>query len=380
MWAPAGPSWLAEHQPMLPPPPANIIPTQSSIDYSPPTKWPRATTPIDSRPPDSLQLGTSADSGLGLSLSFNSPPIVNNRVDPYRMSPGLRTPTSRPGIHLSATPSPFRSFRLSFASPTFSDRALRLSNSENVVGFRFRGGTIEKPRRINEMAGTHDFPVLNTPVNRCLQMPSTSDDCSPDKTLPMFMGDIFDPQEIESSMTDDSGLFGIDINLHATSTPLPQSPQPFLSSGPSIPPVHNPYADVGMVPVKPGSPVLVTKNSPPTPSSFKRAMRDVQRQGILQPRKLLTDNIILPPPAPSTATEPVHVHHCSKPQVNESKETVKRKRESSLSDSFEVPKKPLKPYSRRWMRLVTGGTRIQRDMTAAAHAFLDQLPRFKDSW
>ncbi|KAK6019066.1 hypothetical protein OSTOST_15313, partial [Ostertagia ostertagi] len=197
MWAPAGPSWLVEHQPSLPPP-VSIVPPQSSVDYSPPTKWPRATTPVNSRPTDSLLLGTSADSGVGLSLSFNSPPIVN-RVDQCRMSPGLRTPTSRPGIHMSATPSPFRSFRLSFASPTFSDRALRISNSENVVGFRYRGGSIERPQRIAEMTAAHASSEISGPVNRCLQMPSTSDDGSPDKTLPMFMGDIFEPQEIESS-------------------------------------------------------------------------------------------------------------------------------------------------------------------------------------
>ncbi|PIO70829.1 hypothetical protein TELCIR_07295 [Teladorsagia circumcincta] len=153
--------------------------------------------------------------------------------------------------------------------------------------------------------------------------------------------------------TDDSGLFGIDVSLHATSTPLPHSPQPFLNSDTLVPPVPNPYADLGNPLVKTQSPVQVIKKSPPTPSSFKRAMRDVQRQGILQPRKLLVDD---------------------------GSETAKRKRESSLSDSFEVPKKPLKPYSRRWMRLVTGGTRNQRDLTAAAHAFIARSPRFPDSW
>ncbi|KAK6018412.1 hypothetical protein OSTOST_16005 [Ostertagia ostertagi] len=105
-------------------------------------------------------------------------------------------------------------------------------------------------------------------------------------------------------------------------------------------------------------------------------MRDVQRQGILQPRKLLVDNTN----TPSTAAEPIRLQHSFKPQVDDGSETAKRKRESSLSDSFEVPKKPLKPYSRRWMRLVTGGTRSQRDLTAAAHAFIARLPRFKDSW
>ncbi|KAK6050684.1 hypothetical protein COOONC_11812 [Cooperia oncophora] len=105
-------------------------------------------------------------------------------------------------------------------------------------------------------------------------------------------------------------------------------------------------------------------------------MRDVQRQGILQPRKLLADNIMVP----STAAEPIPLQHELKPLADEGIENVRRKREPSLSDSFEVPKKPLKPYSRRWMRLVTGGTRSQRDMTAAAHAFIARLPRSKDSW
>ncbi|KAK6050683.1 hypothetical protein COOONC_11811 [Cooperia oncophora] len=164
------------------------------------------------------------------------------------MSPGLRTPTSRPGIHVNATPSPFRSFRLAFTSPT-NDRALRLSNSENVVGtvctgFRYRDGCFEKPLRLAEMTAGHGSSELSEPVNRCLQMPSTSDDGGLDKTLPMFMGDIFDPQEIEASLVDDSGLFGMDVSLHATSTPLPHSPQPFLCSDATIPPVHNPYADV----------------------------------------------------------------------------------------------------------------------------------------
>ncbi|KAK5969727.1 hypothetical protein GCK32_013785 [Trichostrongylus colubriformis] len=278
---------------------------------------------------------------------------------------------------MSATPSPFRPFRMSFSSPTYSDRALRLSNSENVVGFRYRGGSIEKPQRIAEMAAAPSSFIGSEPVNRCLQMPSTSDDGCLDKTLPMFMGDIFDQQEIESSLTDDSGLFGIDVNLHATSTPLPDSPQPFLSTETSIPPVHNPYTDVGMALVKAESPPpQIIKKSPSTPSSFKRAMRDVQRQGILQPRKLLADNTN----APSAAAEPLHLQDSFKPRVSDGTETVKRKRESSLSDNFEVPKKPLKPYSRRWMRLVTGGTRSQRDLTAAAHAFIARLPRFKDSW
>ncbi|EYC05096.1 hypothetical protein Y032_0084g1775 [Ancylostoma ceylanicum] len=75
MWSPAGPSWLVEHQPPLTSVQVNT--TQSSVDYSPPTKWPRATTPVNTRTADSLLLGTSADSGVGLNLTFNSPPFVN---------------------------------------------------------------------------------------------------------------------------------------------------------------------------------------------------------------------------------------------------------------------------------------------------------------
>ncbi|VDL64564.1 unnamed protein product [Nippostrongylus brasiliensis] len=239
MWAPAGPSWLAKHQPsLLPTAYCGVDHTQLSIDYSPPTKWPRATTPVNTRCTDSLLLGTSSDSGVGLSLSFSSPPIVN-RVDQCRMSPGLRTPTSRPGIHMSATPSPYRSIR------AVSDRALRLSNSENVAGFRFRDGSIEKPPRMAEMTSSRSSGGTGGPmsVSRCLQMPSTSDGGSPDRTLPMIMGDIFDTNDVDCSMTDDSGLFGIDMSFHATSTPLRQSPNALLSDI-AVPLVPNPYADI----------------------------------------------------------------------------------------------------------------------------------------
>lgn len=379
MWAPAGPSWLAEHQPSLPPSAYIIDSTQASVDYSPPTKWPRATTPVNARHADSLLLGTSSDSGVALNFSFNSPPIVN-KVDHTRMSPGLRTPTSRPGIHISSTPSPFRSFRMSFSSPTLSDRALRLSNTENVIGFRYRGGSIEKPTCMTELTPSRLSCGQSGPVNvsRCLQMPSTSDEEYLDRTMPMIMGDIFDAQGVDASMTDDSGLFGFDVQLHATSTPLQQSPQNFLVQTASVPPVYNPYAELSGEPVvHPVSPVrVVTNSSPPTPSSFKRAMRDVQRQGILQPRKLLADNfnVLLPTAEASVQiTDPK-----SQDQVlpsSESNEPVKRKIENTVSSVFEIPKKPLKPFSRRWMRIVTGGTRHQREMTAAAHAFISRLPR-----
>ncbi|KAL6738830.1 hypothetical protein Aduo_012334 [Ancylostoma duodenale] len=352
MWSPAGPSWLVEHQPPLPSVQVNT--TQSSVDYSPPTKWPRATTPVNTRTADSFLLGTSADSGVGLNLTFNSPPFVN-KVDQNRMSPGLRTPTSRPGIHMNATPSPFRSFRLSsFTSPTFSDRALRLSNSENVVGFRFRGGSIEKPQRIAEMAPSRVEDSGTNSVSRSLHMPSTSDTASLDQTIPMIMGDLYDSHV--DSMIDDSGLFCGDVGLHATSTPLRSPPQPYANSA-VVAPVPNPYADLCIktdpseTSVSAPSPIVM-KSSPPTPSSFKRAMRDVQRQGILQPRKLLDD-------------------------VNQ---LVRKRKGSISSDYFEPPKKPLKPYSRRWMRLATGGTQSQKELTAAAHAFIERTPRFKDSW
>lgn len=289
------------------------------------------------------------------------------------MSPGLRTPTSRPGIHMSATPSPYSSFR------AVSDRALRLSNTENVLGFRFRGGSIEKPPRTADITPSRVTSGPSGPVNasRCLQMPSTSDNGSPDRTLPMTMGDIFDTHEIDGSMADDSGLFGIDVSLHATSTPLPlsHSPQPFLGTT-SVPAVPNPYVDIGNTKlIKTESPpMVVKKSSPPTPSSFKRALRDVQRQGILRPRKLLADNTNTPSPSLQNQQEEY------KPQVDNVSETLKRRRENSMSDVFEVPKKPLKPYSRRWMRLVTGGTNCQRELTAAAHAFIARLPQVKDSW
>ncbi|EYC05093.1 hypothetical protein Y032_0084g1775 [Ancylostoma ceylanicum] len=256
---------------------------------------------------------------------------------------------------MNATPSPFRSFRLSsFTSPTFSDRALRLSNSENVVGFRFRGGSIEKPKRIAEMTSSRvEDPGMNS-VSRSLHMPSTSDTASLDQTIPMIMGDLYDSHV--DSMIDDSGLFCSDVSLHATSTPLRSPPQPYGSSA-IVGAVPNPYADLCIktdpseTSVPAPSPIVM-KSSPPTPSSFKRAMRDVQRQGILQPRKLLDD-------------------------VNQ---LVRKRKESISSDCFEPPKKPLKPYSRRWMRLATGGTQSQKELTAAAHAFIERVPRFKDSW
>uniref|UniRef100_A0A1I7WMC0 Ribosomal_L11_N domain-containing protein n=1 Tax=Heterorhabditis bacteriophora TaxID=37862 RepID=A0A1I7WMC0_HETBA len=143
MWSTAGPSWLLEER------------TGSSYqwgverrsDASPPTKWPRATTPTRR---DSL-LGTSTDSGIGLGLSFNSPPIIN-RINMNFASPILKTPTSRPNIHLSTTPSPFRSFRLSsFSSPSYSSRALRLSNTENVIGVRFCEETMSKTHGVVDM-------------------------------------------------------------------------------------------------------------------------------------------------------------------------------------------------------------------------------------
>ncbi|KHJ81125.1 hypothetical protein OESDEN_19189 [Oesophagostomum dentatum] len=65
-------------------------------------------------------------------------------------------------------------------------------------------------------------------------------------------------------------------------------------------------------------------------------------------------------------------------------EAVKRRRESTSATYFEPPRKPLKPvllqYSRRWMRLATGGTQCQKELTAAAHAFIARVPRYKDSW
>ncbi|EYC05092.1 hypothetical protein Y032_0084g1775 [Ancylostoma ceylanicum] len=143
---------------------------------------------------------------------------------------------------MNATPSPFRSFRLSsFTSPTFSDRALRLSNSENVVGFRFRGGSIEKPKRIAEMTSSRvEDPGMNS-VSRSLHMPSTSDTASLDQTIPMIMGDLYDSHV--DSMIDDSGLFCSDVSLHATSTPLRSPPQPYGSSA-IVGAVPNPYADL----------------------------------------------------------------------------------------------------------------------------------------
>ncbi|CAJ0602294.1 unnamed protein product [Cylicocyclus nassatus] len=271
MWSPAGPSWLVEHQPPLKT--AEVINTQSSQplnDYSPPTKWPRATTPVNTRNTDSFLLGTSADSGVYMNLTFSSPPIIN-KTDQNRISPGLRTPTSRPGIHMSTTPSPFRTFRLtSFGSPTFSDRALRLSNSENVVGFRFRGGSIEKPKRIIGMSPRVE--ATENSVSRCLQMPSTSDSTNLDQTLPMTMGDFYD-SHLEA-MTDDSGLFCNDLSMQATSTPLRTSSQACLFPATNVAPVPNPYADLCLenpaeTPILATSPVVL-KSSPPTPTSFKR--------------------------------------------------------------------------------------------------------------
>ncbi|KAJ1351662.1 hypothetical protein KIN20_007773 [Parelaphostrongylus tenuis] len=295
MWSSAGPSWLVEHHQPISSQQSGIIDPAAQqpslvIDYSPPTKWPRANTPVNARSTtDPYLLGTSADSGIGLNLTFNSPPIIN-RMD-SRGSPGLRTPTSRPGIHLSATPSPFRSFRLSTSnSPPSGDRALRLSNCENVIGFRYRDGCIEKTFQIGNMTDPYHIEAAETAkASRCLQMPSTSDDTSFDRTLPMTMGDGY---EVDGVMTDDSGLFGNDVVLHATSTPLHSSPQPYLSCTTSVPSVPNPYSDIRepKVEMMPCEDVM-TKSSPPTPSSFKRAMRDVQRQGILQPRKLLVCHI-----------------------------------------------------------------------------------------
>ncbi|KJH44436.1 hypothetical protein DICVIV_09535 [Dictyocaulus viviparus] len=321
-----------------------IDPSQPLIDYSPPTKWPRATTPVNVRSVDPSILGTSSDSGVGLNLTFNSPPIVN-RMDQNRCSPGLRTPTSRPGIHMSTTPSPFRSFRLSsFTSPTLSDRALRLSNSENVVGFRYRDGSIEKNVKIADM------------------------------TTPRHSG-IVGPLKV-SRQIDDSGLFGSDVDHYTTSTPLQSSPQSYLNCSTSTAVVHNPYADICRsskeeVP----STVTVTKSSPPTPSSFKRAMRDVQRQGMLQPRKLLTDNTNIPMMDKEFPEKQLPLM-----KKIEEDEVVNRQRGCSISETFNVPRKPLKPYSRRWMRLVTGGTRSQRELTAAAHSFIARLPHINNSW
>ncbi|VDM72672.1 unnamed protein product [Strongylus vulgaris] len=82
MWSPAGPSWLAEHQPpQITAAVSSTHLTQASNDYSPPTKWPRATTPVNARTTDSFLLGTSADSGVYMNLTFNSPPIVNKVSD-----------------------------------------------------------------------------------------------------------------------------------------------------------------------------------------------------------------------------------------------------------------------------------------------------------
>ncbi|CAJ0602521.1 unnamed protein product [Cylicocyclus nassatus] len=349
MWSPAGPSWLVEHQPPLKT-----------------AEWPRATTPVNARNTDSFLLGTSADSGVYMNLTFSSPPIIN-KPDQNRISPGLRTPTSRPGIHMSTTPSPFRTFRLtSFGSPTFSDRALRLSNSENVVGFRFRGGSIEKPKRIIGMSPRVE--ATENSVSRCLQMPSTSDSTNLDQTLPMTMGDFYD-SHLEA-MADDSGLFCNDLSIQATSTPLRTSSQACLFPATNVAPVPNPYADLCLenpaeTPILATSPVVL-KSSPPTPTSFKRAMRDVQRQGTLQPRKLLTESTNI-------------VNNCPNENV-ERKATAELKKRPESCDLFEPPKKPLKPYSRRWMRLATGGTQIQKELTAAAHAFIAGTPRYSDSW
>ncbi|VDM71403.1 unnamed protein product [Strongylus vulgaris] len=122
-------------------------------------------------------------------------------------------------------------------------------------------------------------------------MPSTSDNTNLDQTLPMTMGDFYD-SHLES-LTDDSGLFCSDLSLQATSTPLRSSLQPYIIPPANLAPVPNPYADLSMKnPAEASVPVtspVVLKTSPPTPTSFKRAMRDVQRQGFLQPRKLLAN-------------------------------------------------------------------------------------------
>ncbi|ETN76760.1 hypothetical protein NECAME_11476, partial [Necator americanus] len=229
----------------------------------------------------------------------------------------------------------FRSFRLSsFSSPTFSDRALRLSNSENVVGFRYRGGSIEKPKRIAEMTPSRNEAIELS--SRCLQIPSTSVDASLDRTLPMTMGNFCDSHT--DNLADDSGLFCSDIGLHSTSTPLRSPPQEFPNCAVNIAPIHNPYADLCMKAETsessiPASSLTIMKSSPSTPSSFKRAMRDVQRQGILQPRKLLVDN---------TNVVSSRKDLSSKQKI-EDNELGKRRRESTITVPFEPPKKPLKP-------------------------------------
>ncbi|KHJ89534.1 hypothetical protein OESDEN_10639 [Oesophagostomum dentatum] len=171
--------------------------------------------------------------------------------------------------------------------------------------FRFRGGSIEKPKRLTELTSPRFEAAETSSVSRCLRMPSSNDDTNLDQTLPMTMGDFYDSRI--DSMTDDSGLFCNDADLKATSTPLRCSSQPYLHPTTSLPPVHNPYAEYSdkyqPEVLNPPSPGLI-KSSPPTPSSFKRAMRDVQRQGTLQPRKLLTESTNVINASQEVKTEP----------------------------------------------------------------------------
>ncbi|KAJ1356483.1 hypothetical protein KIN20_014216 [Parelaphostrongylus tenuis] len=92
-----------------------------------------------------------------------------------------------------------RPFRLSTSNtPSSGDRALRLSNCENVVGFRYRDGCIEKTFQIGNMTD-HTEAAESAKASRCLEMPSTSDDTSFDRTLPMTMGDGYEVDGVKSS-------------------------------------------------------------------------------------------------------------------------------------------------------------------------------------
>ncbi|CAI4227819.1 unnamed protein product [Auanema sp. JU1783] len=313
MWE--GPSWLvAERE-------AN----KALQEASPPNKWPRVTTPPSRR--QSL-LSEIDDSGLG--LSFCSPPIPQKTA--VSSSP-LRTPRTRTIVHMSSTPSPFRSFRLSsFSSPTLSDRVLKLSNSNNVLaGVKFCENSMDKSHGQLDIAG-----LASNSAARTLELPTTSKDLTATAPTPMQM----EPPETPSKCLslEESGLFEDSYPLISTSTPLKN-----LSFESNRVPL--PGCDISLIsdpsfPFSDGDP-----QSPTTPSSFKKVMIDVERKGSLRPCQILERDE--GPPA-------------KKPNMD-------------TSEVFRSPKKPIKPYSRKWLRIVTGDTKAQRDVTLSAKSFLSGM-------
>ncbi|PAV63557.1 hypothetical protein WR25_20834 [Diploscapter pachys] len=375
----------------------------SYYESSPPTKWPRAVPPNRRQ---SIIYASGSESGNEGNFDYKSPNFSKDSNFSI-FSPHTPHSLSVNNIHMSSTPSPFRIF----SSPSISTRALRLSTTENVIGIRLQ----ETPTDAQNNKENPTFQVTriqpsqaqtNSQASRCLNLGDSPEESDPDKTLPMRYGDSSIPETPSKALLYDMDFLG--HNEYDGLLPFPQtSPindhlieiaradfsydhfdQPCCSTfdsalGSSLD--SQSLTLPGQIDHFQSDSNLTGDEhvSPETPTSFKKAMAEVLRQGTLKPRQLLEHDENQPssnvkptesplvPLCTSTPMEMIPPKSRIAKNTKELSKIIPIQSDSALSeDGMRPPKKPLRPYSRRWIRIVTGGTKAQKEMVLAAQVLL----------